>query len=250
MHLSPYRKEKALSVELHFNIASPPFSERLDVEALFHRAQPVGIGGARALTLGPEDLVTHLCLHASVHHMFDNGITPFIDLAFAVEHYGNALNWPNLVAWTKEIGAERCLYLTLSIGRGLLEARVPDGVLAELAPEERGEEMIAEATEMVFDREASARPNVARLFGEGRPSEKIVHFLWRLFPSPSSMLPESSKSKARLPLLYAARIKGLWRRHGDTLRKALRGDPQASSALEFGNRRNRLRDWMSTPARS
>ena len=87
-HLPPFRKIGCLDVEIHFNIAAPPVSNNFSVEEFWDGARTEQIQGVQVLTLCPEDLLLHLCMHTTIHHSFDNGIRPFLDISRTLDHYG------------------------------------------------------------------------------------------------------------------------------------------------------------------
>ena len=84
-HLSPYRKESGVSLEIHFHITDPPYADRIDIEQVRRRATVRNIQGVEVLTLCPEDLYLHLCLHSAVQHGFEMGLVSVLDIAFLIE---------------------------------------------------------------------------------------------------------------------------------------------------------------------
>ncbi len=243
-HLPSYQRNNSIEMELHYTIAPPPYCERLDVKGLFKRAQPISIGRAEALALGVEDLVLHLCFHAGIHHTFENGIIPFLDLAKVISYYGNVLNWDNLIEKSKDTGADRCLYLMFSICRHLLGTDIPERLFEALEPEEEAEEMAREALKLVFIEKDSISPNVVRLFGTDSFRSKFMHFFRRLFPPPGNMLPEDNPKIHLLIWVYFARLKNLFHSHGRNLLKLIFKDKSSQKAFSFANSQNDIKDWI------
>lgn len=67
-----------------WDVLSRPYPFKLDVADLWARARPARIAEAETWTLCPEDLLLHLCLHATFHRKFVQehvGLRPFCDIA-------------------------------------------------------------------------------------------------------------------------------------------------------------------------
>jgi hypothetical protein len=245
-HLPPYRKEGSPSIEIHFNIVGPPFSDRVDVEKLFVRAQACFIGGIEAWTLCPEDLLLHLCMHASYQHGFDNGILPLFDIATAVEHYEGELDWEQVLSRSKEWGVSKCVYLALSLAERIAGASIPEKLRLEMMAYLDGFNATKQAEELLFGKGTQIVPNMARLFGNNSLGEKLIHLVHRAFP-PVKTIAEMNpdiRNPLSLYLLYLYRIKGLFLRHGRIIWKLFLGDKETVTLAGMENRRNELKDWL------
>ena len=75
--------------------------------------------------LSPEDLLLHLCLHASFTHRFRVGLRACWDILETVNHYGQAIDWDLVVRRAQAWGIGRYVYLTLRLVRDLLGAGDP-----------------------------------------------------------------------------------------------------------------------------
>jgi hypothetical protein len=69
-HLIPFTRPGRPSVEVHATLTSPRIPCAMAMEGFWDRARSVDLGGLKALTLSPEDLLLHLCLHFSANHRF------------------------------------------------------------------------------------------------------------------------------------------------------------------------------------
>jgi len=100
-HLPSFRREGAIMVELHWNITHEGRDDFVPPDELWERSREVRVGGARARTLSPEDMLLHLCLHITYQHMFLPGIRPVLDVALFVKFFG-----VDAAGATKATGAE------------------------------------------------------------------------------------------------------------------------------------------------
>lgn len=246
-HLPACRKEDSLVVEVHFNIVGPPFSLRVDVEKLWVRAQMSSIQGIEVLTLCPEDLLLHLCMHFSFHHAFDNGIRPLFDIAQTIEHYAEQLDWKQVLNRSKEWGVSKCVYLSLFLAKQFAGASIPEQIMKDLDMYNDSFTATALAEELIFTKSTPVAPNIAMLFDDKSLLDRLVHFIRCVFPPKNTMA--DIHLLARNPLsvysLYFFRIKGLLKRHGQTAWRLLLRDREMSAYAKFENKRNTLKDWLT-----
>lgn len=246
-HVPPYRKEGSTSIEIHFNIVAPPFSDRVDVEKLFVRAQACLIQGIEVLTLCPEDLLLHLCMHASYHHGFDYGIMPLFDISTSVEHYAEELDWEQLLDRSKKWGVSKCVYLSLFLARKFAGASIPGQIMNDLVVSNDNFHATARAEELIFGKTASITPNVAKLFNNDRFVKRLIHAIRCAFP-PKNILANMqplTKNPRSAFVLYFFRIKGLLKRHRQTVWRLFLRDREMSTFALFENKRNTLKDWLT-----
>ena len=122
-----------LAVELHWTIANPNGTARIDAAGLWERAHPATIAGVEVLALSPEDLLLHLCLHFCYQHRLA-GLRSFCDIAETINHFRGEMDWPRVAQLAREWCASRYVGLTLHLARSMLGAGVPDDVLEQLVP--------------------------------------------------------------------------------------------------------------------
>jgi hypothetical protein len=247
LHLLPYRKKGSLAVEMHFHIVGPPFSLRVDVEKLWVRAQMSSIQGIEVLTFCPEDLLLHLCMHAGFHHAFDNGIRPLFDISHTIEHYAEELDWERLLDRSKEWGVSKCVYLSLFLAKRFAGASIPGQIMKDLDVYNDGFHATARAEELMFGKATSIRPNIAKLFSNDRLLNRLIHFIRYAFPPKNTLA--NMQPPAGNPLsvysLYFFRIKGLLKRHRQTVWRLFLRDREMTTFAIFENKRNTLKDWLT-----
>jgi hypothetical protein len=154
-------------------------------------------------------------VHASIHHGFDNGFRPFLDISRVIDHCGSELDWEQVSSRGTEWGARRAAALALSLATKLVGVPVPDEVVNGLQANDEPLSELLRAEELVFAEESPVAPNIARLFDGGTVLQKVVHFMKCAFPSGHTMEPVNPDSGILQRYgLYFFRIKGLLRRHG------------------------------------
>jgi len=252
-HLAPYTKPGGVSIEVHpvIEILTSPF--KIDVDGLWERARPAMIAGVKVMVLSPEDLMMHICIHASYHHYFTMGLRPFCDISEILRCYRNEIDWAQVQNRARQWGAGKCVYLALYIAKDLLDAAVPDTVLDVLKPDDLDPGIIMRVREQIFtDQAMDANVRIAsplgRMWGADRLRDKVDVCLKNAFLSPRAlkkMYPVSPFSKW-IYLYYPLRLKYLLRRHGRTAWRLLRRDKKITASAEQQSKRNDLSDWLSS----
>jgi hypothetical protein len=249
LHLEPMRKPGGLLIELHYAIAIPERMKDPDVEGLWIRAKPARIGGAEALVLSPEDLLLHLCVHASLHHGFEVSLLHLCDIPAVVDHFQARLDWTAFWDRARAWGAERSALVTFALTERLLEWRRPEAAAAPggtlpAAPFDA----VAVAERLIFDEgPAFARSaHLPKLWGDASVGEKARLVLERAFPSRAEMgftfgLPASSW---KVPMLYPLRLGQLLGRYARPVMRAVRGDEASRASIDVAKERSRLVEWL------
>ena len=175
-------------VEIHWNIAPPSSLFQIDIDGMWERARPAKIANVEVLVLSPEDLILHLCLHASFHHKFRSGIKHICDIPETIQHYKDKIDYKQLISTANEYGISKFIYCTLSLTKKMLGTEIPDDVLNELKPDTFDPQLINLAEEMILSNISSqVAPSVVDAFSPEKLIDKLKVTLKHLFPSRSSV---------------------------------------------------------------
>jgi hypothetical protein len=244
-HVPPYRKKGWASIEMHFNIAGPPVADRIDLDGLWGRTRRRSLAGIGILELSPEDLLLHLCLHAAIHHAFDNGLRGLYDISRTIRYYAGELDWEQLIHRAGEWGVGNCVYLSLVLARKLTGVHVPDHVVHQTEPVDGTFDAVALSEEFIFNGGSWVPPNVALLWGAQSLRHRIAHLVRIAFPPRTQMAAQAfANHPLQVYLSYPLRLGGLLRRHSNTAWRLLGKDAELSAHLEKQNRKNALVDWL------
>lgn len=122
--------DRAVQVELHWEISPRHVSLPPDPERFWQRLWPVTLAGRTVLTLAPEVLLPSLCEHGAKHVWERLGwICDLAELTRAVP----GLDWARIVAEARGSGSERMLALGLRVATDLLGAPMPEPMRARAA---------------------------------------------------------------------------------------------------------------------
>ena len=248
-HLRPMARPGGIRVEIHWSIVRPTPLFDVDVQGLWERARPATIAGAETLVLSPEDLLLHLCLHASFSHKFRVGVRACWDVLEVVRHHRDTLDWDEVVRRAHEWRIGKYVYLTLRLVRELLAADIPPPAIAALEPPGFRPEVLAWARTCIFSPETEASPmspSMARLWTPGRFNAKLGVLLDTLYPSRASMarIYRTPPGSTRIYLYYPVRWVDLLLRYGRRAWGLWRGDHRAHDELRAASERAALSDWL------
>ncbi len=246
-HLAPYTKKNAAPIEVHFRLTCLSFSGRFDPAGFWQRAREQKNEDVKILALGPEDLLLHLCAHAGMQHVFDNGLLPYVDILRVVEHYEKELDWEALFERSREWGVERCVFLMLALTEDMLGLALPGAVRREMGADAQTKAALAAALRLIFEKGPFVSSSFAQLFGQGwRSKLKAIHVT--AFPSKDIMSAETPTTGHITSFyqlrFYWLRSKWLWKKYAKTIWAALRKNPQTIAAIKIQTQRNNLSDWL------
>jgi hypothetical protein len=211
---SGLRLPSGVGFELHWTIVAPKGRFRLVSSGLWDRAQPATIAGVEVLALSPQDLLLHVCLHASVSHGLGMGLRPFCDIAETIRRYRNEMDWAQVVARSREWDAARYTGLTLHLARSMLGAAVPEDVLEQLVPGGIDQRVLDTARETVLKQTGYGQWGpFFDLLGVESIGDKAKVFRERVFLSRGEMaaIYPASRDAKHLWFYYALRLRDVAR---------------------------------------
>lgn len=121
-------------LDVHTAVMPPGYSYSESFEDLFHRSQPIMIGGAEVASLNPEDLLQVLCFHG-LKSRWDR-LKYVCDLAEVIRAYPE-INWESVYARMSAMGSRRTLRLNLYLAMMLLDASLPEAVRDDVLSDRR-----------------------------------------------------------------------------------------------------------------
>jgi hypothetical protein len=255
-HLPPFSRRAGLWIEIHRTIVSPVGPERrvaahlrdIDVGGLWERARPSDHAELRALTLSPEDLLLHLCLHISLQDRFRVDLKALCDVMWTIRHYGTSLDWRELWCRARKWSADRSVFLTLHVAHELLGAQWPGGALGAAPPQGFDSTFVATAEEQIFAERARDLPDMRNLalMEQGPLTRRLRAALRTVFPAPevlATLYPASPHSK-KVYAYYPRRLWDLLHKYGGTAGRLLRRDARVVAEADRQNRVNALIEWL------
>ena len=252
--LPPFRKSFALPViEIHWTICDPNETYQFDLTELWQRAKNTDFFGETALTLAPEDLILHLCHHASYHHKFNIGVRPLCDLARIIEHFQDQLDWQALQTTAERWQWQKGLYIMLAFAHYSLGVDLPNLILQAIEHGGIDQPTLAITKDELFvnrstnDRHISFKITIPFVNFIEQPHfiEKIKFMIQRIFLNPQMMSKrypvEPKYTDPKLYFYYLVRIRVLWQRYYQYTQKLMLGNTEISTVTR---RKYLLNQWL------
>ena len=165
-------------VELQWQVLPRFYSIGFDMDALFARSMEFDLDGLRLRSLGREDLVLVLCVHAAKHQWAQLGMVRDIATLARFD-----LDWDGIEAEARQLGILRILAISLLLARNLLALNIPKLSSCQ------GAEELAAALQSAVIRGVDPEPESAayfrvmmRLRERWRDRARLI---WRLATTPS-----------------------------------------------------------------
>ena len=119
-----------VTVDLHWHITGLPYSKYIAVDRFWKRVVPVSINGIDTLALSPEQLLIHLCLHASKHSYC--WLFLLTDISEVIRHYRDALDWRLILEESERYRIHFLMRSALRHVEQLFDSPIPAFVLERL----------------------------------------------------------------------------------------------------------------------
>lgn len=132
-HLPPLQSPGGICIELHPRLISPDPQQGHASDfgkELWARCKLRNVGGMPIRFFCPEELLLHLCIHASLEHKFDIGPLALVDVALLVETH--RMDWQSFLQVAMEGKWERYALSVLYLTKHRLGAQIPDEVIEYL----------------------------------------------------------------------------------------------------------------------
>jgi hypothetical protein len=188
-----------IAVELHWRPFDAPFyQQRLRADWFWATAAPITVGGACALTLGPEAQLLYLAGHLMLHHR-GQGLRWWLDLAELLRRERDALDWRGLLARAEADALVIPLQEALAALAGVWGVCISSEILAQAAALRP-----SAAERRVYGRLTAAHRPVAQRFWTdlaGLPTwTDRGRFAWaHSVPAPVIILPVAGSSPCSTP---------------------------------------------------
>jgi hypothetical protein len=124
-HLPRFRKRGSLPIEVHWTPFPTERTVRKQLDDIWSSARPVTVAGMDVLSLAPEHLLHHLCLHAAYSHRLWISLLHLHDLAAVAERFPD-LDRDRLAAISREADSDRFVHVALMLARRGFPGRIPD----------------------------------------------------------------------------------------------------------------------------
>jgi hypothetical protein len=249
-HLVPMvRQGDMASVEIHWTILPTHHGYGVEMDKIWAQAQTITIANQQTFVLSPEDLLLHVCIHATYFHLFQQGVRALCDVDAIIRHCQSTLNWQEVIALGKTRQWAKGLYLTLYLAQQWLDTPIPSAFLRALKPADFHQRIIQEAAAQIYmagEDPHLLSPNFIHLWNTGRPVEKVQIFFRRLFLPEKTMtqLYHVAPDSPTRWFYYLIRCRELLIRYGTILWRLWGSEPRITTQI---HQQSALFRWFEQP---
>lgn len=247
-HLDPFVKKGAYPIEIHWTLQNQPF--KITVESLWEQTRPFTVASVQVLTLSPENLLLHLCIHAVDTDLM--GIRFFCDIHNTIRQ--DQIDWALLFHRARDWKAEKALYIALYVVKDLLATPVPQDVLERFKPSDFNLALVVNikkflSVKLIDHHKRLREYNFWALWMHDKPiREKLSIFLKRIFIPLESLaklyhVPENS---LRIYFYYLVHFKCLLVKHSGKVWDVLRGNKKTQTLMTQKHQVIMLKNWIKS----
>lgn len=247
-HVPPFIRPKAVAaLELHWRITRPDCAYSIPMDELWQRSTTVTLNGATVQGFCPEDLLLHICMHATYHHWFQQGVRFLCDITELIHRYGEQLDWDAVVQRAVAWEWQRGVYLALAAAQQLLGAPIPAGVLRNLNRDKHISFHVDELQTLLFPEHPELLSSPTEYFLDFLKtpawSTKLRLFAARLFlPAQEMAVKYDIDPRSRwLYFYYLLRLKDLSARFAHRTWRMWFGDPVMHT---IKGQQEKLQQWL------
>lgn len=244
-HLPAFVKPGAIPIEVHWSLVRPGLAVEASDDA-WASARSTRVAGVEALTLVPDALLHHLCVHVAHGHRFWVPLLHLHDLAAVARRHPD-LDWDRLEATARAYGSARFVYAALVLACRSFPAQFPPVArarIARLAHRAEDDRVVA----LVWEALVAPPRDVPRLLARVRAAPDLAaqaHLLWRhLFPSPARLRLDASFGSRSIPWAYVRRLGALLQRRWHAPLALLFGADGGRGARDHVRRRTVVERWV------
>lgn len=239
-HLPRFMKDGATPVEIHWHIVSRDSALLIDIKEVWDRAVQARIAGVDVLVFSPEDLLLHLCVHATYSHLCEFSARPWCDLAETIRRHSESLEWNELAARAGRWHCRRGTYLALRLAKDLVGAAIPSDLLESLKPIDFDERILSLAMSQRH-RDAGLPEPFVQAWNQPALVDRLRTYWSRVFLPRDQLIHIYGRSRFS-HLLYAFRLKQLVKHHWRTAVRLQRGH---AALTELDRRSIALREFLA-----
>lgn len=201
-------------LEMQWQILPRFYSVDFDVEQFFNRALEVRLNDRSVRTLGAEDLLLVLCVHAAKHVWLQ--LSCLCDIAALVR--SQPLDWELVRKQAQGLGIERIMAVTFLLASKLLETPLPSCVCAHVQKDGGSEVQARDVLAIMMqgaDYNTESAPYFQLMLRLRERWQDRLRLLWRLVFTPS--VGEWSAVRLPAPLFPLYRLVRVGRLAGRTI---------------------------------
>jgi hypothetical protein len=250
-HVEYKHGQLGLKVEIHWDFVPEGSGLRVDLQNLWNRTKPTTVAGVGAAAMSLEDLLLHLCIHAS-DHVFEMGLRLVCDITETLRHNQREIDWVCIQQRARLWRVNNCAYVNLWLAKKLLGAPIPENWLDSLKSQESDQRYLILAENRLFasvekaDQTSQAARHTMQVWSAKSMRDKLAILFSRIFLSRQVMAMKYHvhPNSLLIYLYYPVALKSMLQKNGRLGWHLIRHDAQVHSHAEGQNEADVLRNWL------
>jgi hypothetical protein len=246
-HLVPFTRPGRPSVEIHATLTPKRGPCAMDMDGFWARARRANFGGLTALTLSPEDLLLHLCLHFSANHRFSIlEIRNLCDISETIKRYNDEIDWKAFADRARGYGIGRYVYCTLRLAAELFGAQLRPEDLYRIEHDDPDAQMTDTLADLLLDETYIPLPDAFEQMDREDDLAYKTRILMRSVVPAAGYLARKygvAETEGRRSLYLRHWIEGVIRA-GKFLMYLLCGSRKARASIKRIRATSRINDWL------
>lgn len=250
-HVPPMSLPDGTTIEIHWTLLEENEPFNINPESLWQRSVPARFADMDARALSTEDLLLHLCLHATYQHYLKLGLRGMFDLALVLQKEAERIDWDKLSRTARDWGVEKIAALSLALLQEIDWVQLPDKLPDGLKPAALDAEFVTQAKSLFLlenHNPSALTPDLAELSASESLLEKGNLILRRIF-LPKAVIARLYNINPRSPgivLGYFRRVFDLVQQHGGTFTKLFNSDQELTQNMEQEKIRYQIHQWLTS----
>ena len=191
------RQDGMVTVDLHWDFAETGFGFRFDLEKLWHRLEPISIGGRKVHTLPIEDTLLLHCVHGSKHEW--ERLEWICALSELIRTH-RQIDWDRVFEKASSLSSERMFLVGLRLTRDLLETDLPGAALEKLKKDPVLDSLVSQVCKGLFSEEEAYLKEATRYAFHLKMREKWTDKARYFFNVACRKLTPNARDQKQLPL--------------------------------------------------
>jgi hypothetical protein len=256
-HLPMLISPQGIHIEIHLRLITPFKAEKfqenntsLDWDALWSRGIERDLLGTKLRFLSPEDLLLHLCLHATVEHYFDVGPSALTDIAYLLENHH--IDWDRFTHLSTDTGWISGVLPALDMAKRRLGAAIPTSWLSAIGAESVQQEWRDAADLLIFVSPQDYKPKGSEkalrvVFSHGHMIERVGLLLRGIFAE-RALIARDYPVKPNSPLVFLYYPLRWWRLISQGISNLSNYSNIQSKMGPYMQQRAALEKWLTNSA--
>ncbi|MBN1620220.1 nucleotidyltransferase family protein [candidate division WOR-3 bacterium] len=239
------RQEKAVKIELHWNILPPESPFCFSTEDIWEKAQTMRISKKEIKVMSKEHLLLYLCLHLSFQHIFCLKLIHLLDIAIII-HTGD-FSWDKFAELSVKTASTRAVCAVFGAVERVFGLKLNSYITEEIKEKDYYGKIVENALVLIEDDPVILHSAFSRMGKHKGAAKKTSSLFFSFFPKPSDLkaLHGAESFFPDVILAYIYRMKELFIKYGAIAFELVADEKKFRKYRRHSKTRKRILSWIS-----